>query len=87
MAYVLEKREFILFCTHQNVCSAYCQQTNQLKMENLDFLYCFYIFMFEDEKNHLHILVIHYPQSVTSGPKIEPCGTPHVIDALSEYAF
>ena len=28
-----------------------------------------------------------YKLKRTRGPKIEPCGTPHAIDALSEYTF
>ena len=54
------------------------------------------IYVGRPKKNHPHIIAVHYLWHMTclwyklkksSGPKIEPCSTPNVIDASSEYAL
>ena len=66
LIYVLEKREWILFC-HQNLRSVYCQGTNQLKLKNLDFdvpLLYLYPYVRRSDKYHWHIIEVRYLQPV-----------------------
>ena len=88
-----------MFCPNHNVCSAYYLRTNQLKLKNLDLdvpLLFLYPYLGKPNKYHQHITHISLSTACgisliyikkSSGSNIEPCGTPHVIDALSEHAF
>ena len=63
----LKERELILFCPHQSEPSAYCQRTNQVKLENLNldvFLPFLYLYVGKIDKNYWHVIVVHYPQPV-----------------------
>ena len=65
--YVLEKREWISFCPHQNVHLPYYLQNNQPKLKNLYLdvpLFFLYSYVEKPDKYHQQIIKTHYLQLV-----------------------